>query len=93
VPKTSARDSSNKWRNEGSIYDAVRFVHHFGRHHAPQLRSEYILGKLTQAQRTILDNSRALDVKLEMDRSEYFPGELATVKITVTNSADHAEWR
>src|SRR5262249_32295862 len=38
----------------------------------------------------ILDNTRSLAVALEMDRNEYLPGEVATVKIIVTNRNDKA---
>ena len=54
------------------------------------LSGEFIDGRLTPPQQAILTSTRSLIVKLETDRAEYLPGEIAVVKITVTNPKSEA---
>src|SRR5262245_28973514 len=54
------------------------------------LSGQYIEGKLTPEQQKILDATRGLKVELQMDRTEYLPGEVATVRIRVTNRSEQA---
>jgi hypothetical protein len=51
---------------------------------------EYVLGTMTPEQKKLLEDTRSLTVKLAMDRQEYLPGEVAAVKITVTNEKNQA---